>query len=75
MRVGMGKERLHASGGVQRLRRNCCLRKPNDGERVTQVPPHVLTLYLKLCSLIRQRKWKAAYECADSLKLYSKEYR
>lgn len=42
---------------------------------MTQVPPHVLTLYFKLCQLIRQRKWKAAYEVADSLKLHSKDYK
>lgn len=33
------------------------------------VPPHALALYLKLCALIKQRKWAAAYTLADSLDL------
>lgn len=41
---------------------------------MTQVPPNVLSLYFRLCRLIRARKWKLAFECADQLKLYSKDY-
>lgn len=42
---------------------------------MTQVPPNVLSLYFRLCRLIRARKWKEAYAVSDSLKLLSKDYR